>query len=123
MLMHWAGACRCMDRCASLATDFGGDETCRDERNERISRVRWRLAAAWALIGFSTRISIAFGTSLSDGIRGALGHYLAWGLAGFVAGFVVEIAIAVAVDPTPGQRALSRHVLPEGSSMGDTSSN
>lgn len=51
-----------------------------------------RVAAAWALLGFSSQCVIAAFTNLNlvTGFERAMIHYLVWGLAGFVVGTVCE---------------------------------
>jgi hypothetical protein len=50
------------------------------------------VGAAWALIGFAAQCFVALihGDGLEVGIRRALLHYVAWGIAGFLFGVIVE---------------------------------
>jgi hypothetical protein len=54
--------------------------------------VGWRLAAAWALLGFSSQclLAVILGLDLVTGLTKAMIHYFAWGLAGWIAGSLVE---------------------------------
>jgi hypothetical protein len=50
------------------------------------------MAAAWALIGFAAQcfLSLYLRDSFVDGMKKALLHYAAWGLAGLLVGSVLE---------------------------------
>jgi hypothetical protein len=54
--------------------------------------VGWRVASAWALLGFASQCFLAVFKNLNlvEGIERALVHYLAWGIAGFALGTVIE---------------------------------
>lgn len=55
----------------------------------------WRLAAAWALLGFSSQclLAVILGLDLVTGLTKAMIHYFAWGLAGWIAGSSVEAIV------------------------------
>ncbi|MBX9653810.1 hypothetical protein K2Y11_09365 [bacterium] len=52
----------------------------------------WRIAAAWALLGFAGQCFLAVQRNLSlvDGFQHAIVHYMAWGVAGFLVGTITE---------------------------------
>lgn len=51
-----------------------------------------RVAAIWACLGLAARCAVALaeGEPFGDAIMPALGHYVAWGIAGFGAGWLAE---------------------------------
>lgn len=52
----------------------------------------WRLGAGWALIGFAAQcfLSLVAGEPFASGMKSAMVHYAAWGIAGFLVGAVME---------------------------------
>lgn len=60
----------------------------------------WRVGATWALIGLAARCfsAVAAGMNLADGLWSALGHYVAWGVAGALVGSVTESVLTEAFE-------------------------
>jgi hypothetical protein len=54
--------------------------------------VGWRVASAWALLGFASQCFLAVlkNLDLVEGFQRALVHYLAWGVAGYLLGSIIE---------------------------------
>lgn len=52
----------------------------------------WRVAAAWALIGFASQCFLAAAQDygMSRGFEQAMIHYVAWGAAGYLVGTVCQ---------------------------------